>query len=207
MKLLALIESLDHVCYRYRLEAFAWALAERGWMLEPVPLCRQMWRRIGQLASARQADAVILQRKLLPIWQLAILRRAAKCLVYDVDDAVFHRDSYHHKPPESTQRTARFWATVYAADATIARWRPTVSRCTRAAVRSRSRAAALSEPPDRSRSTARSNSVSSSRWGRKSVRRLSLAMKYSLSSALIAFLSAVNSTRAAALHGWMSFCW
>jgi hypothetical protein len=119
MKLLALIESLDHVCYRYRIEAFAWALAEQGWLLEPAPLRRPTRRRIGQLASARHADAVILQRKLLPVWQLAILRRAARCLVYDVDDAVFHRDSYHHKPPESWQRTARFWATVYAADATI----------------------------------------------------------------------------------------
>jgi glycosyltransferase involved in cell wall biosynthesis len=120
MKLLALIASLDHVCYRYRIEAFAWALAERGWMLQPAPLPRQTWGRVRQLASARLADAVILQRKLLPLWQLAILRRSAKCLIYDVDDAVFCRDSYHGKPPESWQRTARFWATVYAADATIA---------------------------------------------------------------------------------------
>ncbi len=119
MKLLALIASLDHVCYRYRIEAFAWALAEQGWLLQPVPLCRATWPRIAQLVAARHADAVILQRKLLPLWQLAILRRSAKCLIYDVDDAVFCRDSYHPKPPESWQRTARFWATVYAADATI----------------------------------------------------------------------------------------
>ena len=119
MKLVALIASLDHVCYRYRIKAFAQALAERGWTLGPVPLRQPTWRRMGQLASARHADAVILQRKLLPLWQLAILRRSAKCLIYDVDDAVFWRDSYHQKPPESWQRTARFWATVYAADAAI----------------------------------------------------------------------------------------
>ena len=119
MNVLALIEEPDHVCYRYRIEAFAWALAERGMYLQTAPLERQTLRRLRQLRGARRADAVILQRKLLPIWQLALLRRYARRLIYDVDDAVFQRDSYSGKGPESTSRTARFWATVYAADAVI----------------------------------------------------------------------------------------
>jgi hypothetical protein len=117
MKLVALIEALDHVCYRYRVEAFAWALAEQGLTLEPAPLGRGTWGRVRQLRAARRADVVLLQRKLLPLWQLRILRRAARCLIYDLDDALFVRDSFHRKPPESWQRLARFWATVYAADA------------------------------------------------------------------------------------------
>jgi len=120
LKLLALIEGADHVCYRYRIEAFAWALAERGFVLEPAPVRRRTFRRIRQLRAARRADVVLLQRKLLPLWQLRILRRATPCLVYDFDDAVFGRDSYHRKPPTSRQRLARFWATVYAADAITA---------------------------------------------------------------------------------------
>ncbi|MFH1268585.1 MAG: glycosyltransferase family 4 protein [Planctomycetota bacterium] len=119
MKLVALIEAADHVCYRYRIEAFAWALAERGLELEPDPFRRGVLPRIHQLRALRRADVTILQRKLLPIWQLRILRRAARYLIYDVDDALFCRDSYHRKPPESWQRLARFWATVYAADAII----------------------------------------------------------------------------------------
>jgi len=120
MKVLALIEAPGHVCYRYRIEAFAWALAERGLHLEAAPLCRGVWPRWRQIAAARRADLVVLQRKLLPIWQLCALRRAAKALVYDFDDAVFRRDSYHRKPSESWQRLGKFWATVYAADLVVA---------------------------------------------------------------------------------------
>jgi glycosyltransferase involved in cell wall biosynthesis len=120
MEVLALIEGIDHVCYRYRIEAFAWALAERGALLRSTPLRKGTRHRIGQLHAVRQVDVVILQRKLLPIWQLTLLRRSARRLVYDLDDAVFQRDSYHRKGPTSTVRTARFWATVYAADAIIA---------------------------------------------------------------------------------------
>lgn len=120
MRLVTLIEALDHVCYRYRVEAFAWALAEHGLTLEPASLRGGTLGRVRQLWAARRADVVLLQRKLLPLWQLCILRRAAPCLIYDVDDAVFGRDSFHRKPHESWQRLARFWATVYAADAVLA---------------------------------------------------------------------------------------
>jgi glycosyltransferase involved in cell wall biosynthesis len=120
MKVIALVGALDHVCYRYRIEAFAWAMAEQGLLLEAVPLDRNLWRRIRQLRSVGKADVVILQRKLLPLHQLHVLRRAAKCLVYDVDDAVFQRESYSGKPSASWQRMLLFWATIYAADAVIA---------------------------------------------------------------------------------------
>ena len=119
MKVTALIQSPDHVCYRYRIEPFAWALAERGLYLQAVPLQRGMLARIGQLRAAGRADVVILQRKLLPIWQLTLLRRHARGLVYDLDDALFQRDSYSPRGPQSNVRMARFWATVYAADAVI----------------------------------------------------------------------------------------
>ena len=101
MQVLALIEGVSQPCYRYRLEAFAWSLAERGLLLEAVPLEKPLFRRMRQLLAMRHADVVILQRKLLPRWQLALLRWAAKRLVYDVDDAVFQRDSYHPKGPQS----------------------------------------------------------------------------------------------------------
>ncbi|GAG45316.1 unnamed protein product, partial [marine sediment metagenome] len=120
MKVLALVQSPDHVCCRYRIAPFGWALAERGLHLEVAPLEKGTLRRVGQLRAARRADVIILQRKLLPLWQLGILRRAARGLVYDVDDALFQRDSYSRKSPQSHTRLARFWATVYAADRVIA---------------------------------------------------------------------------------------
>ena len=120
MKVLALTEGADHVCYRYRIEAFAGALAERGALLHTLPLASSTWGRLQQFRQARRADVVILQRKLLPIWQLRLLRRTARRLIYDFDDALFHRDSYSRKPAESWTRLSRFWATVYAADLVVA---------------------------------------------------------------------------------------
>jgi hypothetical protein len=120
MKVLALTEGPNHVCYRYRIEAFAEALAERDWTLESLPLAPHTFQRRSQLREASRADVVILQRKLLPLWQLRILRRLAKVLIYDFDDALFHRDSYSLKGPSSWTRLAHFWATIYAADGVTA---------------------------------------------------------------------------------------
>jgi glycosyltransferase involved in cell wall biosynthesis len=120
MKALALTEGPNHVCYRYRIEAFASALAERGWTLESLPLAPQTFQRSSQLRAASAADVVILQRRMLPLWQLRMLRKAAKVLVYDFDDALFYRDSYNRKGPLSWTRLAHFWATIYAADAVTA---------------------------------------------------------------------------------------
>ena len=78
MKAVALIEGADHVCYRYRIEAFAWVMAERGVFLEAETLAKGCLQRIGQFRAAGRADIVILQRKLLPLWQLAVLRRCAR---------------------------------------------------------------------------------------------------------------------------------
>jgi glycosyltransferase involved in cell wall biosynthesis len=120
MKLLALIEGPDHVCFRYRIEAFAPALHERGCTLESLPLLPGTLERCAQLRAAAGADIVILQRKLLPLWQVRLLRKHARFLVYDFDDALFCRDSYSRKGPMSWTRLAHFWATTYAADAVLA---------------------------------------------------------------------------------------
>ncbi|MHB1033379.1 MAG: glycosyltransferase family 4 protein [Pirellulales bacterium] len=120
MKVLALIQAPNHVCYRYRIEAFGWAMADRGYYLEWLPVARSLFKRGLQLRAVRQADVVILQRKLFPRWQLRLLRGAAKRLIYDFDDAVFCRDSYSGKDTASRMRQSRFTATVRAADAVIA---------------------------------------------------------------------------------------
>lgn len=120
MKVLAFTEGPNHVCFRYRLEAFAGALADRGWTLESQPLAPNTFERSPQLREARDADVVILQRKLLPLWQLRRLRKMSKVLIYDFDDALYCRDSYARKGHASWTRLAHFWATIYAADAVTA---------------------------------------------------------------------------------------
>ena len=71
----------------------------RGWTLTSLPLASHPLERRRQLRWCASADVVILQRKLLPLWQLRVLRKAARKLIYDFDDALFHRDSYSPKGP------------------------------------------------------------------------------------------------------------
>ena len=65
-------------------------------------------------------DAVILQRHLPSRRELASLRRGARRLIFDFDDAVFHRDSFSPRGLESPRRRARFSAVVRAADVVVA---------------------------------------------------------------------------------------
>jgi glycosyltransferase involved in cell wall biosynthesis len=116
MEVLALIESPNHVCYRYRIAAFAAALARRDFTLRPVALRLRTLSRTRQLLDSRRPHTVILQRRLLPRWQIRILRHAARRIIFDFDDAVFQRDSYHRKGQHCRRKLARFKATVQAAD-------------------------------------------------------------------------------------------
>ncbi|APW63370.1 GT4 family glycosyltransferase [Paludisphaera borealis] len=120
MRLLALVDSPDHVCCRYRIRAFEPALRDAGCSLVCQPLERYFLPRLTQLRDASRYHAVILQRKLLPSWQLALLRRHARHLIFDFDDAVLYRDSYDRRGPHSARRERRFAATVRLADTVIA---------------------------------------------------------------------------------------
>jgi glycosyltransferase involved in cell wall biosynthesis len=118
--LVALVESPEHVCCRYRIAAFRPWLEGAGHQLDLQRWPKRWWSRLRLGRALRDADVVILQRKLLPIWQLYLLRCAAPRLVFDFDDAIFHRDSYSHKGVHSARRLHRFMATVETADAIVA---------------------------------------------------------------------------------------
>ncbi len=120
MNLLALVESAEHVCCRYRIRAFAPALHQAGWSLTCEGLERGVVPRVMQLRRAEHFDAVILQRKLLPGWQLGILRRSARRLVFDFDDAVLFRDSNDPRGREDRRRRRRFAAMMGVADTVVA---------------------------------------------------------------------------------------
>jgi glycosyltransferase involved in cell wall biosynthesis len=120
VRLAALVESIDHVCTRYRLRAFAGPLLAAGHSVELHPLPRDWWGRLAIARTLRDANAVILQRKLLSRPEIALLRRAVRHLWFDFDDAIWMRDSYSSKGFHSRKRLARFRATVRTADAVIA---------------------------------------------------------------------------------------
>jgi glycosyltransferase involved in cell wall biosynthesis len=120
MQALALTEATDHVCGRYRVRAFAPSLAEAGCSLTIEGIERGMLGRLRQIDRAADYDVVLLQRKLLPGWQLARLRRRSRRLVFDFDDAILYRDSNDPRGPHDPRRARRFRGFVRSADAVIA---------------------------------------------------------------------------------------
>ncbi len=120
MRVVALIERLGHVCARYRLAAFAPGLKDAGCTLTFKAIPRSPLLRLMLFAQLKPFDAVILQRMLLPSYQLNSLRRNSRRLFFDFDDAVFGHDSYNPRGIASTLREQRFAGVVAAADQIIA---------------------------------------------------------------------------------------
>jgi glycosyltransferase involved in cell wall biosynthesis len=119
VQLTALVEAPDHVCCRYRLLAFQPFLEAAGHSLQLWPLPRRWWSRLRLFRELR-GRTVLLQRHLLPGWQLAMLRRWARRLVFDFDDAIFLRDSYAARGLHHAGRLRRFEVTVRASDVVVA---------------------------------------------------------------------------------------
>ncbi|HZT82377.1 MAG TPA: glycosyltransferase [Gemmataceae bacterium] len=120
MRLTALVEGQGHVCCRYRLAAFRPFLEAAGHSLNLRPWPRRAWHWPALLRELRQADVTIIQRRLLPGWLLALVRRSSRFLVFDLDDAVFLRDSYSPRGLHCPRRLRRFAAVCRAADAVAA---------------------------------------------------------------------------------------
>jgi glycosyltransferase involved in cell wall biosynthesis len=120
VQILGLVEHPNHVCARYRLSALRPMLEGRGHRLELQAIPRGLFERLQLWWSLGRYDVVVLQRRLLSSFHLLLLRRNARRLVFDYDDAVFLRDSYAGKSSESTIRRRRFAAVVHAADAVVA---------------------------------------------------------------------------------------
>lgn len=120
MKALALVDAPDHVCCRYRIKAFEPALERGGCSLTVEGIAHGWLARWSQFRRASAFDTVILQRKLLPRWQVAALRRRARRLIFDFDDAVLYRDSYDKRGSDCARRAGRFSFTVRQADTVLA---------------------------------------------------------------------------------------
>jgi glycosyltransferase involved in cell wall biosynthesis len=120
VRLAALVESANHVCTRYRLRAFEPHLRAAGHSLDIHVLPQDIWGRLNVGKPFEDADVVILQRKLLSRPELALLRRRVRKLWFDIDDAVWMRDSFSGKGFDDAKRSGRFESAVKAADCVIA---------------------------------------------------------------------------------------
>lgn len=104
---------------RYRITPFSEAFHNQNGPLGVREIPKGILGRI-RLAAGLKGANLILQRKLLPVWQTRWLRKQVKHLLFDFDDAVFLRDSYHPKGFYDRKRLSRFQAVMESADAVIA---------------------------------------------------------------------------------------
>lgn len=120
LKTIALIEAPSHVSARYRIAAFVPALRNVGCSLSFAVIPRQALKRLLLFSKLRAFDAVLLQRRLLPSYQLIYLRLNARRLIFDFDDLVLCHDSYDSRGIISVQRERQFRMLMSAADEVIA---------------------------------------------------------------------------------------
>ena len=118
MRVVALVESFDHVCARYRMRAYIKPLAERGIALDLVEIPKHIPLRQKLFWNLKNCR-VILLRKLLSWLDWRILRSRAKWVGFDFDDAVYLRDSYSGKGFDDPRRTSRFNRIINESDAIV----------------------------------------------------------------------------------------
>ena len=117
-RLLVLTRERAGAPFRQRIEPYLGPLAERSIAREVVELARSALERRRQMRRAREFDGVLLHRKTLTLWDGGILRRAARRLIYDFDDAVMYQARAPDRPHAGRQR--RFARTVKAANLVLA---------------------------------------------------------------------------------------
>lgn len=105
----------DRPSFRFRALQYLPYLEEAGHTAQIVELAGNPISRLLQYGALRQFDSVFIQQRLLHPWELAYLRRSAKRLVFDVDDAIMRQSN---GAPDS-RRMARFRAMCRAADLVI----------------------------------------------------------------------------------------
>jgi glycosyltransferase involved in cell wall biosynthesis len=118
MRIFFLIVDREGPSTRYRVLQYLPFLEREGigFRIEEIP--RKWWLRRSIFGLASDFDVTFLQKRLFGWTDLQLLRRFAKRLVYDFDDAVMYRS--FPNPPDSRTRAKRFSNTVRASDLVIA---------------------------------------------------------------------------------------
>jgi glycosyltransferase involved in cell wall biosynthesis len=116
VKLAVLCDDPSGAVVRFRFRAIAADLAAAGFeSVEYHAIPDRLVARLAAFRTLRDADVVLLVRKLFTWAELRALRASARRLVYDLDDAVMFRDPFRGRPVSHVRRR-RFRHTVRCAD-------------------------------------------------------------------------------------------
>lgn len=124
-------EGIDVTFAPFATEPLSRILYERGrYPAKAWEMARSLVRRFGEAWSARDYDAVVVQREaslIGPAWTEAVARRRTPAFVYDFDDAVYlpyssptHGVLAHLKFPGKTAALCRMASAVTAGNTTLA---------------------------------------------------------------------------------------
>jgi glycosyltransferase involved in cell wall biosynthesis len=127
MNLAFLVTRLEKPSARYRVLQYLPYLRERNWNTEVFIIPGDRKKRRDLFRKLKGFDVVFLQKKLLSYRDLYLLRRNARKLVYDFDDAVMFRDTwrgnhYSFKRRWAFARTARNTDRVIAGNSYLMSW-------------------------------------------------------------------------------------
>ncbi len=95
---LFLILGYEKPSSKKRILAGVEALRANGHRVEAIPIPASPLKRMALLPVLRQHDVVVLQKKLFSAWQLQLVRRACRNLVFDFDDAVMFHEIERGEP-------------------------------------------------------------------------------------------------------------
>jgi glycosyltransferase involved in cell wall biosynthesis len=119
MKVLFLIQGFSVAASRYRVLQYLPYLESKGVETTVSLYPRSLKENFQFFSDLPQYDIVFLQRKRFNQPRLGMLRRRAKKIVYDLDDAVMYRNS-RAKDPVSSTRRRRFVQMIKNSDFVIA---------------------------------------------------------------------------------------
>jgi glycosyltransferase involved in cell wall biosynthesis len=123
MKVLFLIKSVKTPSSRIRVSDLEDTLRRSGVEPDIVPIPDGLFARMRLFARAADYPVTVLQKRLLSLVEFFELRRRAKVLVFDFDDAVYHKNASPSENPRdytSATRMRKFSRTVLNCDLVIA---------------------------------------------------------------------------------------
>lgn len=123
MKVLFLLKSDKTPSSRIRVLDLIPGLRKNGIESDVEMLPDSFWKRRKLFKKAKDYPVTVLQKRLLSIFDFRELRKNAKQLVFDFDDAIYHKNASCSSEPadyESSTRRSKFKRTVSSCDLIIA---------------------------------------------------------------------------------------